>query len=135
MFVLTHKVHIFWEGHKILQNLHRRFYRYYIGQIYGADFAKICGLLRMYEFYHLEYYFSGWMTYKKQIKMISALMNYSMSCLAMNNITNTSKCNFTLWFKTGSDYIIYWLVRYFFFLGFIVSKNPTVLERFWDFLF
>ena len=24
------KVHIFWEGHKILRNLHRRFDRYYI---------------------------------------------------------------------------------------------------------
>ena len=45
------KVHIFWERHKILWNLHRRFDRYYIGQIYGGDFAKICGLLRMYELY------------------------------------------------------------------------------------
>ena len=33
------KVHIFWEGHTILQNLYRRFDRYYIGQIYGGDFA------------------------------------------------------------------------------------------------
>ena len=24
---------------------------YYIGQIYGGDFAKICGLLRVYELY------------------------------------------------------------------------------------
>ena len=29
------KVHIFWEGHKILQNHHLRFDRYYIEQIYG----------------------------------------------------------------------------------------------------
>ena len=43
------KVHIFWEGHKILWNLHRRFDRYYIGQIYSGDFAKFCGLLRIYE--------------------------------------------------------------------------------------
>ena len=27
----SRKVHIFWEGHKILRNLHRRFDRYYIG--------------------------------------------------------------------------------------------------------
>ena len=27
------KVHNFWEGHKILQNLHRKFDRYNIGQI------------------------------------------------------------------------------------------------------
>ena len=43
------KVGIFWEGHKILLNLHCRFDRYYIRQIYGGDFAKICGLLRIYE--------------------------------------------------------------------------------------
>ena len=36
------KIHIFWEGHKILWNLHRRFDCVYIGQI--------C-LLRMYELY------------------------------------------------------------------------------------
>ena len=43
------KVHIFLEGHKILQNLHRIFDRYYIEQIYGGDFSRFCGLLRMYE--------------------------------------------------------------------------------------
>ena len=41
---INSKVHIFWEGHKILQNLHRRLDRYYIGQIYGGDFAKFYGL-------------------------------------------------------------------------------------------
>ena len=47
-----HKVHIFLEGHKILRNLHRRlrFDRYYLGQIYGADFAKLCGLLEYINF-------------------------------------------------------------------------------------
>ena len=34
------KVYKFWEGHTILQNLHRRFDGYYIGQIYSGDFAK-----------------------------------------------------------------------------------------------
>ena len=48
------KVHIFWEGHKILQNLHCRFDCYYIGQIDGGDFAKICGLLKKYELYHID---------------------------------------------------------------------------------
>ena len=38
----------------MLQNLHRRSYRYYIGQIYGGDFAKICGLLRIYELYEIH---------------------------------------------------------------------------------
>ena len=49
------KVHLFWEGHKILRNLHRRFDCYYIGQIYGGDFAKFCGLLRIYELYVQTY--------------------------------------------------------------------------------
>ena len=51
MYPYRVKVHIFWEGHKILQNLHCRFDRYYIGQIYGEDFAKFCGLLIIYELY------------------------------------------------------------------------------------
>ena len=46
------KVHIFWEGHKILQNLQCRFDWHYIGQIYGGDYSKFCGLLRIYELYH-----------------------------------------------------------------------------------
>ena len=34
------KVHIFWEGHNFLQNLHRRFVLFSNGQIYGGDFEK-----------------------------------------------------------------------------------------------
>ena len=45
------KVHIFWEGHKIMRNLHRRFDWHCIGQIYDGDFAKFCGILRIYELY------------------------------------------------------------------------------------
>ena len=45
------KVHIVWEGHKILQNLHRRFVLCSSGPIYGGGFAKFCGLLRLYELY------------------------------------------------------------------------------------
>ena len=37
-----------------MQNLHGRFDWYYIGQIYGGDFAKFCGLLRIYELYLLQ---------------------------------------------------------------------------------
>ena len=38
-----------------MRNLHRRFdRRYYIGQIYGGDFAKFYGLLRIYELYWLR---------------------------------------------------------------------------------
>ena len=45
------KVHIFWEGHKILRNLHQLFDWQYIGQIIGGDFAKFFGLFRIYELY------------------------------------------------------------------------------------
>ena len=34
-----------------MQNLHRRFVLCSKGQIYGGDFAKFCGLLRIYELY------------------------------------------------------------------------------------
>ena len=43
------KVHIFWEGHKILPNLHQLFVLCTASQIIGEDFAKFCGLLRVYE--------------------------------------------------------------------------------------
>ena len=43
------KVHIFWEGHKILRNLHLTFDCMYCSQKLDEDFAKICGLLRIYE--------------------------------------------------------------------------------------
>ena len=41
------KVHIFWEGHKILRNLHQSFVLCTASQIIGGDFAKFCGLLRI----------------------------------------------------------------------------------------
>ena len=50
IFLLFCKVHIIWEGHKILQNLDRRFVLCSNGQIYGGDFAKFCGFLRLYDF-------------------------------------------------------------------------------------
>ena len=46
-----YKVHIFWEGHKILRNLHLTFDCMYSSQKQGEDFAKLCGLLRIYELY------------------------------------------------------------------------------------
>ena len=45
------KVHIFWDDHKILRNLQQLFDWQYTGQIIGRDFAKFCGLLRIYELY------------------------------------------------------------------------------------
>ena len=43
------KVHIFWESHKILRNLPPTFDCMYYSQKLGEDFAKFCGLLRIYE--------------------------------------------------------------------------------------
>ena len=43
------KVHIFWEGHKILRNLYQLFVLCTASQIIGGDFTKFCGLLRIYE--------------------------------------------------------------------------------------
>ena len=43
------KVYIFWEGHKILRNLHLWFVLCYASLIYSGDFEKLCGLLRIYE--------------------------------------------------------------------------------------
>ena len=37
------------EGHKILRNLHQIFVLCTVSQIIGGDFAKFCGLLRIYE--------------------------------------------------------------------------------------
>ena len=47
----TGKVHIVWEGHNTLQNLHLTFDCMYWSQKLGEDFAKFCGLLRIYELY------------------------------------------------------------------------------------
>ena len=45
------KVHIFWEGHKILRNHHLTFDYSTYSQKFGEDFAKFCGLLRIYKLY------------------------------------------------------------------------------------
>ena len=37
---IFYKVHIFWEGHKILRNIHHRFVLFSVSQICGGDFAK-----------------------------------------------------------------------------------------------
>ena len=54
------KVHIFWEGHKILRNLHLKFDYSTHSQILCGDFAKFCGLLRIYELYEQEWILMPW---------------------------------------------------------------------------
>ena len=45
------KVHLFWEGHKVLRNLHLTFDNSTYSQKLVEDLAKFCGLLRIYELY------------------------------------------------------------------------------------
>ena len=46
------KVHILWEGHKILWNIHCRFVLCSASQIYGGDFTKFIGVIKIYELYN-----------------------------------------------------------------------------------
>ena len=49
---MSFKVHIFWEGHKLLQNFHFRFFVLCRnGQIYDGYFPKFPALLRIYELF------------------------------------------------------------------------------------
>ena len=43
------KVHIFWEGHKILRNLPLTLDCMYCSQKLGENFAKFCGFLKIYD--------------------------------------------------------------------------------------
>ena len=47
--LISIKVHIFWEGHKILRNLYLTFNCHYKGQKKGEDYANFSGLLKIYE--------------------------------------------------------------------------------------
>ena len=53
------KVHIFWEGHKILRNLPLTFDCGTYGQKLGEDFAKLYGLLRIYELNNILHIVKG----------------------------------------------------------------------------
>ena len=58
---------------KFLRNLHLRFDWHYIGQIYGGDFAKFCGLLGICELYLIKWYF-------KSILVISKDLGFCIDC-------------------------------------------------------
>ena len=70
------KVHIFWEGHKILRNLHLTFDWQYIGQIIGGDFAKFCGLLRIYELYYKFPASKNWFLYLHQNRFLKDIFTW-----------------------------------------------------------
>ena len=57
------KVHKFWEGHKLLPNLHRG-----NSQIYARDFVKFCALLRIYELYDVY----------KNLQFQTSLLSYNL---------------------------------------------------------
>ena len=63
-FLWSFKVHIFWEGHKILRNLHPRFVLRSNGQIYIGDFANIWTLHNFLK--------------KRSLKQRSGLSNFFM---------------------------------------------------------
>ena len=83
MFLLVFKVHIFWEGHKILRNLHQSFFRCTASQIIGGDFANFCGLLRIYELYFEKYSIS--------LHSLKMLENFSLWLQKRCQITTTKK--------------------------------------------
>ena len=61
LITLEFKVHIFWEGHKILRNLRRLFDWHYLEQTYRGDFAKFYALLRTYELHlHEDEFHTHW---------------------------------------------------------------------------
>ena len=61
-----HKVHIFWKGQKILQNLHQLFVLCTASQVIDGDFAKFCGLLKLYELYQDMLHYTNWMISSKK---------------------------------------------------------------------
>ena len=70
------KVYIFWEGHKILRNLHQLFVLCTASQIVGGDFAKFCGLLRIYELYYLKLFWASKSAVYNQQQVIMAISIY-----------------------------------------------------------
>ena len=107
------KVHTFWEGHNILRNLHRRFVLCSASQIYGGDFAKFCGLLRIYELLcivlhstvQLKIFFSCSKCSGPKISHYSNLNSslYSNNCRLAQEFPNysfdSSRSSFNPWFS------------------------------------
>ena len=88
------KVHIFWEGHNILRNLHQLFDWQYIGQIIGGDFANFCGLLRIYELYkkYQNMAFSNWLYYVSNRRFAEKMRLISLAALSFFFAKEKSDC-------------------------------------------
>ena len=93
-FFLTIKVHIFWEDHKFLRNLHRKFVLCSNGQIYGRDFAKFCGLLRIYELYPDIFLSEIW------VSLLLNFFTHKFNFLIPTSKSFFSLVNFNFWSPT-----------------------------------
>ena len=69
------KVHTFWEGHKILRNLHLPFDLCSASQIIGGDFGKFCGLLRIQNIWTLKIVLHRIIMHKSQTKNFNLQFN------------------------------------------------------------
>ena len=84
---MNFKVHIFWEGHKILPNLHQLFVLCTASQIIGGDLAKFCGLLRIYELYRFKVQ-SSCISHKNNLHGLGKLFENSSNKVG----TDKSRC-------------------------------------------
>ena len=92
---------IFWEGHNFLRNLHRRFVPCSNSQIYGGDFAKFCGHLRIYELYRMH--------------CIYVVFCAAYSVLFYQKYSNVLKRCYSLlltWKILNPSYIVTWLSKH-----------------------
>ena len=93
------KVHIFWDDHKILRNLHRRFDCYYMGQIYGGDFAK--NLWPSQNIWTLSFNIHTYLSIRYQ--WVATFWHFQVLFLQrMNNTIPWQKCAAFLYFLTSS---------------------------------
>ena len=93
------KVHIFWDGHKILRNLHRRFDCYYMGQIYGGDFAK--NLWPSQNIWTLSFNIHTYLSIRYQ--WVATFWHFQVLFLQrMNNTIPWQKCAAFIYFLTSS---------------------------------
>ena len=71
-----------------MRNLHRRFDRYYIGQIYSGDFAKFCGL-RIYELtlsiYQVSQHDYVWFQNLERLRDSRSKLSDETICLLLQN--------------------------------------------------
>ena len=117
---------MFWEGHKIFWYLHQLFDWQYIGQIIRGDFAKFCGLLRIYELYKRLQWF--WFSKFSCDKIIHYFLKVYYRAFYVTIIFFWLVCVFWVWKKHGVDLstpMFYWCFYY----------NKDEAENEWRILF